>query len=64
MISKILEINIIDFILIFQSSNWVSKATPLFTQNLYGLDVYNLTNITKLVECPVVDKTPLLALVL
>jgi hypothetical protein len=42
----------------------VSKATPLLTQNVSGLDENNLTIITKLVECPVVESVPLLADVL
>lgn len=47
-----------------QSSSWVSSATPLFTQNLYGLLLFSLHHITKFVLCPVVESTPLLADVL
>lgn len=47
-----------------QSSNWVNKATPLFIQCLSSSSVGNLRNITKLVEWPVVLRTPRLADVL
>jgi len=49
---------------LIQSSSWVSRATPLLTQNVSGLELNIRTHITKLVECPVVDSTPFRADVL
>lgn len=50
--------------MILQSSNYVNKATPLLIQCEGGLEVGVFIQRTKLVECPVVDNSPLLADVL
>lgn len=47
-----------------QSSSCVSIATPLLIQCAYVLLEGNFIFITKFVECPVVDNTPLLSEVL
>lgn len=52
------------FYFYYQSSNWVSNATPLFIQWLSCLSVGRRMNITKFVECPVVESVPLRADVL
>ena len=43
-----------------QSSSYVNKATPLFTQCEDGRELGSRKNITKFVECPVVESVPLL----
>lgn len=47
-----------------QSSSWQSRATPRLTQCWGGLLVGSVMEMTKLVECPVVERVPLLSLVL
>jgi hypothetical protein len=59
--NKFIDKFIITFV---QSSSCVNKATPRFIQCLSSNYVGNLIYITKLVECPVVLRTPLLAEVL
>lgn len=44
--------------------SWHSKATPRLIQCSCGLSEGRVIAITKLVEWPVVDRTPLLSLVL
>lgn len=48
----------------FQSSSWQSMAAPRLTQCWGRLLVGNIMEITKLVEWPVVERVPLLSLVL
>ena len=48
----------------YQSSSWQSKATPLWIQCSSGLSVGIFIATTKLVECPVVERTPRRSLVL
>lgn len=47
-----------------QSSNWHRQATPLLIQCCWDFFESSVVYITKFVECPVVESTPRLALVL